>query len=69
MVPLASGGQKDLDDRKLADHERRSHGASIDAILVDPASGLEICVMEVSGLPNKHDYRHFRKDRIKTAVN
>src|SRR4051794_40214963 len=60
---------KDMDDRKLGQNERRSHGASIDAILSNPSSGLEIGVLEVSGPPNKRDHRHFREDRVKIAIN
>lgn len=58
-----------MGNRKLADNDRRHHGASIDAIITHLATGLEVGIVEVSGPPTMPCHSHFIDDREKIAVN
>ncbi|KAI7851613.1 hypothetical protein BDC45DRAFT_445268 [Circinella umbellata] len=58
-----------IDNDVLDDGERRSSSTNVDGKITLSATGLELCIIEVSGPPEVKDYTHFINDRRKLAVN
>lgn len=60
---------KEMNDQRLDDAGRRSNGSNVDGIITHVDTGMELCIVEVSGPPAKNDHTHYIQDRKKIAIN
>lgn len=60
---------KEINDRKLDDAGRRSNGSNVDGTTTHVDTGLELCIVKVSGPTAKSDHMHYINDRKKIAIN
>ena len=58
-----------IDNDVLDDGERRSTSTNVDGKATLSATGIDLCIIEVSGPPQVKDYTHFVNDRRNLAVN
>ncbi|KAI9252992.1 hypothetical protein BDA99DRAFT_520583 [Phascolomyces articulosus] len=58
-----------IDNDVLDDGERRSSSTNVDGKVTLSTTGMELCIIEVSGPPEVKNYTHFGNDRRKLAIN